>query len=133
MTVLMWVAVVGAAFAAVSALASWRARTQLLARVRREWGRPRVLKRDFEGIADFFRSQAAGPSLDDRTWNDLLMDEVFVLADRTESRIGQQLLYYRLRQASVPRSFPAFEALIQRAARDSDDRERAQLALARLR
>jgi hypothetical protein len=88
----MWVVLIGLVFAAVSALASWRARTRLLARIRREWGSPRVLKRDMDAIADFYRSQPAVPSLDDRTWNDLLMDDVFALADRTESSIGQQLL-----------------------------------------
>jgi hypothetical protein len=133
MTVLMWVVLIGLLFAAVSAFASWRARTRLLARIRREWGSPRVVKRDMEAIADFFRSQAAGPSLDDRTWSDLLLDDVFALVDRTESSIGQQLLYHRIRLASGPRNLPAFEALVQRVGRDQGDRERAQMALARLR
>jgi hypothetical protein len=133
MTVLMWVILIGLVFASVSALASRRARTRLLARIRREWGGPRVLKRDMDAIADFYRSQPAVPSLDDRTWSDLLMDDVFALVDRTESSIGQQLLYHRLRLAAGPRNFPAFEALVQRAGRARDDRERAQIALARLR
>jgi len=38
-------------------------RTRLLARIRREWGTPRVLKRDMDAIADFYRSQPAVPSL----------------------------------------------------------------------
>ena len=93
MTVLMWVVLIGLVFAAVSALASWRARTRLLARIRREWGSPRVLKRDMDAIADFFRSQAATPSLDDRTWSDLLMDDVFALAgpDREQHRATTSL------------------------------------------
>jgi hypothetical protein len=129
----MWVALLGLAFAAVSALASWRARTRLLARIRREWGSPRVLKRDMDAVGDFFRLHAAGAPLDDRTWDDLLLDDVFGFVDRTESSIGQQILYHRLRLASVPRNFPAFEALVLRASRDAAIRERAQMALARVR
>jgi MutS-like protein len=133
MTVLMGVALLGLAFAGVSALVSWRARTRLLARIRREWGSPRVLKRDMHAVADFFRSHAVGPSLDDRTWDDLLLDDIFAFVDRAESSIGQQILYHRLRLASVPRNFPAFEALVSRASRDAAARERAQMALARFR
>jgi hypothetical protein len=133
MTVLMWVALLGLVFAALSAAASWRARARLLARIRGEWGSPRVRKRDMEAIADFFRSHEAGPSLDDRTWNDLLLDDVFAFLDRTESSVGQQILYQRLRLALVPRALPAFEALVLEIGREAGVRERAQTTLARLR
>lgn len=132
MSVLGWVALLGLIFTAMSAFASWRARTRLLARIHREWGSPRVLERDMDAIADFYRSHAVGPSLDDRTWDDLLLDDVFAFLDRTESSIGQQVLYHRLRLASIPRNLPALEALVQRATRDTAVRERAQMALARL-
>jgi MutS domain V len=133
MSALATVALLGLVFAAISTLVSWHARSRLLARIRREWGRPRVLERNMDAIADFHRSHAAGPSLDDRTWSDLLLDDLFALIDRTESGIGQQILYHRLRLACVPRNLDAFEALIVRAARETDLRERAQMALARLR
>jgi hypothetical protein len=119
-------------FAALSAWSSWRARTNLLARIRAEWGRPRDRKRDMDGIADFFRCHDAEPSLDDRTWADLLLDDVFAFLDRTESSLGQQILYYRLRLAVVPRALQAFDALTVRLGRDAPLRERAQRALARL-
>jgi MutS-like protein len=119
------------AVASLSAWSSWTARTRLLVRLRAEWACPRNRSRDMEAISDFFRSQdAAGRSLDDRTWNDLLLDDVFAHIDRTESSVGQQVLYQRLR--SAPRSLGAFEALIARAVDDADRRERAQAALARL-
>lgn len=85
-----------------------------------------------DAIADFYRSHAVGPSLDDRTWNDLLLDDVFAFLDRTESSIGQQVLYHRLRLACVPRNVAAFDALVVRSGRDTAARERAQMALARL-
>jgi hypothetical protein len=119
-------------FAALSAWSSWRARTNLIARIRSEWGRPRGRKRDMDAIADFFRCHSAGPSLDDRTWADLLLDDVFAFLDRTESSVGQQILYYRLRLAMVPRALQAFDALTLRLGRDAPLREHAQRALARL-
>jgi len=122
------VALVGA-----SIWSSWRARVRLLTRIRAEWSRPRDLKRDMDGIADFFRANAApGRSLDDRTWHDLLMDNVFAHLDRTESSVGQQVLYHRLRQVAAPRTLDAFHALIARMSGDAGRRERAQVVLARL-
>ncbi len=119
-------------FAALSAWSSWRARTNLIARIRSEWGRPRHKKRDMDAIADFFRCHGVDLSLDDRTWADLLLDDVFASLDRTESSVGQQVLYYRLRLAIVPRALEAFDTLTSRVARNAPLRERAQTALARL-
>src|SRR5713101_4706315 len=84
---------------ALWAWSSWRARTRLLARLRAEWRNPRDRPRDMDAVADFFRSHPTAASLDDRTWNDLMLDDVFAHLDRTESTIGQQILYYRLRSA----------------------------------
>jgi len=84
-------------------------------------------------IAEFFRAQAdASRSLDDRTWDDLLLDEVFAWIDRGESRLGQQLLYERLR-SSRRAPLAAFEALVGRISDEAPLRERAQLTLYRLR
>jgi hypothetical protein len=121
-----------AIFTVLSLWSSWDRRRRLLARLRRDWGRPRAEAADLEGISDFFRSHDTGPVLDDRTWDDLLLDDVFARLDRTESRIGQQILYYRLRRAPAPPSLDAFEALVERFSTDAALRERSQLALAHL-
>jgi hypothetical protein len=71
-------------------------------------------------------------SLDDRTWADLNLDDVFAALDRTHSTLGQHALYHRLRTAPVADHLEAFEALVRRMTSDSAARERAQLALARL-
>jgi hypothetical protein len=63
--------------------------------------------RDLNLIAEYHRSRVTGrppdharfASLDDRTWSDLDMDAVFASLDRTESTLGQQALYHRLRSA----------------------------------
>src|SRR4051812_4234348 len=110
------------AFVSLSTWSFRKARTRLLERLRAQWGEPRNRPRDMDAISDFFRShEPASGSLDDRTWNDLLLDDVFAHIDRTESSVGQQLLYDRLR--SAPRSLEAFEALIARALEDENRRE----------
>jgi hypothetical protein len=127
------VALVLIAIAAVSAWSSWRTRDKLRDRLRAEWGGTTERARDMEAIADYFLSHPAGPSLDDRTWADLLLDDVFAFLDRTESTVGQQMLYRRLRLAQTPRALDAFDAIASQAERDLPLRERLQSALARLR
>jgi hypothetical protein len=119
--------------AVFSAWWSWRWRVRLRSRLRDEWGRSIPRERDMEGVADFYRTQdEAGDLLDDRTWDDLLMDDVFAWLDRTQSRIGQQILYRRLRSAPVPRALDAFDALAVLASEDATRRMQAQTVLARL-
>jgi hypothetical protein len=87
-----------------------------------------------DAVSDLFRCRSAAVfSLDDRTWNDLLLDDVFVHLDRTESSVGQQVLYARLRSAPPPNSLTAFDALMASVASDGSRRERAQMRLAGLR
>jgi hypothetical protein len=71
-------------------------------------------------------------SLDDRTWNDLDLDAVFAAIDRTESTLGQQAFYHRLRTAPVADHPDAFEALVQRLTADESIRTRVRKVLARL-
>lgn len=109
-------------------------RRRVLARVRAEWGRPLVRRRKTDAIADYHRSLAAAgsPSLDDRTWSDLDLDAVFAAVDRTESTLGQQALYHRLRTSPAADNLSAFDALATRFADDVPARERAQVVLSRL-
>src|SRR5215831_3544833 len=110
---------------------SWNSRKRLLQRIRSTWGKAIRRERDMEAISDFFRSRDdTSGALDDRTWNDLLLDDLFKHLDRTESTVGRQLLYHRLR--SAPYRLDEFEALIQIATADAHKRERAQAALSRL-
>ena len=81
------------------------------------------------------RADATGPatSLDDRTWADLNLDQVFEAVDRTESTVGQHALYHRLRTTPAAAHLDAFESLVGRMTEHAATRERAQLALASLR
>ena len=125
--------VLAIAVAVVQAVLTGRARA--VARLRAEWGQPRSRDYRMDAIADSHRSRAAGEgsdALDDRTWNDLHLDEVFAVCDRTMSTLGQHALYHRLRGVPAGRHLEAFEALVTRMTEDAPARERAQLALGRL-
>lgn len=110
--------------------------TNAQARLRAAWGQPLRRTHKLDAISGWHRSRAGTESgygfIDDRTWADLNLDDVFVACDRTGSTLGQCGLYHRLRTAPQPRHLDAFEALVQRMSDDAPARERAQLALERL-
>jgi hypothetical protein len=118
-------------------LVTRQARQQRLLLLRADWGAkvPRTYR--MEEIATSHRSRAASRgeavALDDRTWDDLVLDEVFQRIDYTESTLGRHALYHRLRVAHTTESLDAFESLVARFSGDAALRERAQLALGRLR
>ena len=120
----------------VLAALDWYDRRQTRSRIRAEWGRPRHRGRKMALIAQYHRAQIVATGepgwLDDRTWDDLNMDAVFAAIDRTESTVGQQRLYHRLRSAPIAADVGALESLAVRMASDRALRERAQMALARV-
>lgn len=113
-----------------------RRRAATLARVRGGWGHPVDRARRMDAVAAAHRSRVSNlgspGSLDDRTWQDLDLDDVFVALDRTGSTLGQHALYHRLRTAPVADSLEEFERLVCRLGGDAAVRERAQMALAPL-
>jgi hypothetical protein len=135
MAALVSVAAVALIALAVSAVRMMR--RQALARLRNEWGQPVRVERKMAAIAAAHASRQllpeAPPALDSRTWADLDMDAVFAVLDRTASTLGQHALYHRLRSAPVAVHLDPFTRLVARFAAEPRIRERAQLALARLR
>jgi len=76
---------------------------QMRAKIRREWGT--YADRQFTAeelylVASYYRQQEAGFTIDDITWHDLSMDEVFTALNRTYSSVGEEYLYYVLRTPS---------------------------------
>ena len=129
----MWPAIaLIAAFVAFSVWSSWDARRKLIARLGDRWGLPRSETPDLENVADFFREHPADAALDDRTWTDLLMDDVFAHLDRTESRVGQQMLYRRLRVRAHPNRSTRSRRWWRGSADDMAFRAQTQSALVRL-
>jgi hypothetical protein len=112
-------------------------RARHLAQLREDWGKPISRIRNMDAIAASHRSRLASAAradgeLDNRTWRDLNLDEVFAALDRTVSTLGQHALYHRLRTAPGTDHLEAFDSLVNQMGADAPMRERAQLALARL-
>ena len=112
-----------------------RRRRRLLERLRAEWGRPAERTRDLPEISHYHRVFAVDREspLDARTGEDLDLDAVFAVLDRTESDIGQQLLYHRLRTTPTSDDLAAFEALTTRLSEDAASRESILVSLSGLR
>jgi len=132
----VWLALAVAAIVAVIFVMR-QAREQRLLQLRADWGTKLPRTHRMEEIAKSHRSRAAlrdeQVAVDDRTWDDLVLDEVFQRIDYTESTLGRHALYHRLRIAHTTESLRAFESLVARMSDDPACRERAQLAFGRLR
>ncbi|MDO5381858.1 MAG: hypothetical protein Q4F06_03935 [Eubacteriales bacterium] len=78
-----------------------RQKKKILNKITKGWGRHpqnKYSSEEFENISHYFRRTCNGHSIDDITWNDLGMDEIFKLVNNTYSSVGQEYLYRTLRQ-----------------------------------
>lgn len=112
-------------------------RSASLTRLQASWGKAAQRAHDFEALrkAHASRREASLDQegvLDDRTWADLNLDDVFASINHTTSTIGQQALYHRLRTAPVAPDLQSFESLVHRLGLDASMRDRARMALAPL-
>ena len=87
--------------AAQAVLSARRQRERLVRQIREQWGkRPEreYSLEEFDKIPHYYeRKKGEEFSLDDTTWNDLGMDEVFMLLNTTGSSVGEEYLYRVLR------------------------------------
>jgi hypothetical protein len=134
---LAWAGFGFAAFLALVFVWDWRNQAARLATLRAKWGLLVDRDRDMASIAAYHHactpSESVERALEDRAWEDLNMNDVFAVLDRTESVVGQQRLYARLRATPHVEDLAAFEALVTQIGKDARVRERAQLVLGRLR
>jgi hypothetical protein len=116
-----------------SAVKSRRWRRRLVERLRSEWGRPRAERHAAEGTG-FYHAAHGGVlrgSLDSATWADLTLDAVFGFIDRTQSVLGREVLYSRLRETRGSREeLLDFDRLVERFERDEAARLAVQTCLA---
>lgn len=73
-------------------------------RLKEAFGKPKDDPFNFKMIKKYFRNKDNSKKfqvLSDKTCNDLDFDELFAFLDRTNSRIGRQYLYNRLRTISI--------------------------------
>lgn len=108
-------------------------RRRELRRLRAKWGQSGAK----EGVAirryfDLARDLAAR-AVDDKTWTDLELPKVFSVLDSTESPLGSQYLYRRLRTyVDSPTELAQYHASCQALRADVAMREEIQLRLSRL-
>lgn len=88
---------------------------------------------NFDLISRYFKNRKNKTSyfLSDRTCEDLDFEEFFMFVDRTNSRIGQQYLYYKLR-SERSNAATKHEYLIEELTRNKELREKIQQQLLRL-
>ncbi len=80
--------------------ASFNKKKEINKRLKETFGKTKDDSFDFDMITKYFRNKDNSKSyqvLSDRTCNDLDFDDLFMFIDRTNSEIGQQYLYNKLR------------------------------------
>lgn len=85
-------------------------------------------------IAIYYEERKAAlqkEAVDEVTWNDLEMDEVFLRINHTQSYIGEQVLYYRLHETGA-RDWESFEEQLSYLTENETEREELQEALWRI-
>ena len=108
----------------------------MLAEIRRRWMKESHFVREFDMIETFYRlasDERMRERLDDRTWSDLDMDDVFCQLDRNVTALGRQYLYRMLRYFEDDETILASRTDQYKLLTDNPDlRENIQLILTRL-
>lgn len=109
---------------------------RLLAELRESWGHGVERKRDFERIALYHRLAVgldAAETVNDQTWVDLNLDDVFAKIDRTITAPGSQYLYHILHTYQQDESLLVQRTDLHRLFQTNAElRERVQLILTKL-
>ncbi|WP_420577935.1 MutS-related protein [Ekhidna sp.] len=90
---------------------------------------------DFDRISQYFKNkshQDISKVVSDRTFQDLDLDEFFMLADRTTSRVGQQVLYNKIRSINFNTDISKQERLIDFYKMNEKERLDSQILLHKL-
>ncbi len=87
----------------------------------------------FESISHYFEKHKQGFYIDDITWNDLNMDEVFKKMNHTQSSAGEEMLYHMLRSPSYDvKEMERREELTEYFSAHEDERVACQVLFAKL-
>ncbi|MCL2718508.1 MAG: hypothetical protein FWE14_06975 [Lachnospiraceae bacterium] len=87
----------------------------------------------YENMTHYFRRKTEGFFIDDITWNDLEMDEIFKRMNHTYSSAGEEYLYYLLRTPSSNKDeLKKREAIITHFRNNPNDRVAWQLLYAKV-
>jgi len=101
-----------------------------------EFGKLKDESFNFSEIENYFRKKNHNPAfqtLSDKTCNDLDFEELFMFFDRTNSKVGQQFLYNKLRNISLdPTKDRSHEKLLAEFTNDPEFRLSVQGQLSKL-
>jgi hypothetical protein len=127
-------------FVALSIADETKRRKAVRKNIAESWGRvPQSIhkREELQSIASYFlnrkQEHKSGFAIDDITWNDLDMDDVFARLNSTGSTVGEETLYRLLREPVFdPDILKQRQDLIAFFHRNSVERTKIQLILARL-
>jgi len=110
---------------------------RLTARIKNEWGQPHINKKRYMPairlLFDNTPIKETEKAVDDQTWNDLNMDNIYSVIDRTLTDPGEAVLYRMLRTPLIDKTeLETRNRLIRVFQDDRKFREDIQLALIRL-
>lgn len=103
--------------------------------LKKNWGKLKTEDFDFDLIEKYFRmkdNSAYFQVISERTAKDIDFDELFMFLDRTNSKIGQQYLYNKLRVVDSQYNFADQEKLINYFLYNETQRVESQLTLSKL-
>ncbi|MDR2889820.1 MAG: hypothetical protein LBV33_08305 [Lachnospiraceae bacterium] len=109
---------------------------KFIGRLRTDYGilpRREYIAEQYGNIACYYRSHQTGIVIDDITWNDLEMDELFRRMNYTYSSAGEEYLYYLLRSPATDKGeLDRREAIITYFQENEDPRVAWQFLMAKL-
>lgn len=86
----------------------------------------------FARIPSYYQAHRAKDSIDDITWNDLGMDDVYRRMDYTYSGVGEEYLYHMLRTPGNAKELEALEQICRYYAEEEDARVKMQFLFHKL-
>lgn len=113
----------------------YRKNLKIKARIKAEYGKKTEWKldeRDYASMKKYYQQKKTdGPTIDDITFNDLNMDEIFKQVKNTQSSIGDEYSYDFFRRQKNP-DLTHFEAAVQCMSEQAEAREKLQFAFYRI-
>ncbi len=113
----------------------YRKNLKIKARIKAEYGKKpewKLDERDYASMKKYYQQKKSDdPTIDDVTFNDLNMDEIFKQVKNTQSSIGDEYSYDFFRRQKNP-DLTHFEAAVQCMSEQAEAREKLQFAFYRI-
>lgn len=95
--------------------------------VREKFGKMPKIRDWNDTVANYYDAVNDGTGVDDITWNDLSMNEVFQRLNSCDCSAGEEILYWRLRRNRIPaEDRMLFEQQVREWAKGDDEREKIE-------